>query len=63
MVRIGPSFIAGQGLFATRPLTQGSRIIEYRGEKISKHESARRLARHNNYIFRLNYPTVRPFFP
>ena len=55
MVRIGPSRIDRQGLFATQPIPQGSRIVEYCGEKISKRESARRLAQHNNYIFRLNY--------
>ncbi|MGE3535876.1 MAG: SET domain-containing protein [Candidatus Tectimicrobiota bacterium] len=55
MIRIGPSPIAGQGLFATQLIPQGSRILEYIGEKISKQESARRLAAHNNYIFHLNY--------
>lgn len=55
MVRIGPSPIAGQGLFATQPIPKGTRILEYTGEKISKQESARRLAAYNNYIFHLNY--------
>ena len=55
MIRIGPSAIDRLGLFATQPIGKGRRIIEYRGEKISKQESARRLAQHNNYIFHLNY--------
>jgi uncharacterized protein len=55
MLRIGSSTIDRLGLFATQPIAAGSRIIEYRGEKISKAESARRLAQHNNYIFHLNY--------
>jgi SET domain-containing protein len=55
LVRVGASSIAGQGLFATADIPQGTRIIEYTGEKISKRESLRRLAQGNVYIFQLNY--------
>jgi SET domain-containing protein len=42
-LRIGPSRIAGQGVFAAQEIPQGNRIIYYRGEKISTAESAERL--------------------
>ena len=54
-VWVGKSRIAGQGLFAAEDITQGTRIIEYIGEKISSQESTRRLAAGNAYIFHLNY--------
>lgn len=54
-VRVGPSRIAGQGLFAAQDITPGTRILAYIGEKISAQESARRLAEGNAYIFHLNY--------
>lgn len=54
-VRVGTSPIDRQGLFAATEMPQDTHIVEYRGEKITKCESARRLARHNAYIFRLNY--------
>lgn len=50
-VRVGPSRIAGQGLFAAQEITQGTRILPYIGEKIPKAESTRRLAQGNPYIF------------
>jgi len=53
-VRIHPSPIAGQGLFAAQDIRKGTRIIEYTGEKISKAESTRRLAEGNAYIFEFN---------
>jgi SET domain-containing protein len=52
---VGPSRIAGQGLFAAQDIPQGSRIIAYIGEKISAYESVRRCAAGNAYIFHLNY--------
>ncbi len=55
LVHVGASPIDRQGLFAASAMPQGTRIVEYRGEKISKRESARRLANNNAYIFRLNY--------
>jgi len=55
LVRVGTSPIDRQGLFAPADIPQGTRIIEYLGEKIAKDESARRLANYNTYIFHLNY--------
>lgn len=54
LVRVGTSPIDRQGLFAATDIPPGTRIVEYRGEKISKGESARRLARYNAYIVYLN---------
>jgi len=53
-VRVGTSRIAGQGPFAARDIRQGTSIIQYIGEKISKAESHTRLAQGNAYIFELN---------
>ena len=53
-VRVGPSRIAGQGLFAAQDITKGTRIIQYIGARISKEESARRLAEGNAYLFEFN---------
>jgi len=53
-VRISPSPIAGQGLFAAQDIKKGTDIIRYLGEKITKAESATRLARGNAYIFTFN---------
>jgi len=53
-VWIGKSRIAGQGLFAGQDIKQGTRILPYVGEKISKAESTRRLERGNSYIFSFN---------
>src|SRR5713101_2077128 len=54
-VRVGPSRIAGQGLFAAQDIPKGTRIMQYIGEKISSRERARRLAAGNAYIFYLTY--------
>lgn len=54
LVCIGTSPIDWQGLFAVTGIPRGTRIVEYCGEKISKDESARRLARYNMYIAYLN---------
>lgn len=51
---VGKSRIAGQGLFAAQDIAQGTRILPYIGEKITKDESARRLAQGNVYIFTFN---------
>jgi uncharacterized protein len=53
-VRVGPSRIAGQGLFAGQDIKQGTKIIRYIGEKITHEESERRLAAGNAYIFGLD---------
>lgn len=55
LVRVGTSPIDRQGLFAATDIAQGTRIIAYLGEKITKSASARRLANYNTYIFHLNY--------
>ena len=53
-VRVGPSRIAGQGLFAAQEIKQGTKILRYIGEKIPCEDSERRLAAGNVYIFGLN---------
>lgn len=53
-VRVGPSRIAGQGLFAEQGIRQGTKIMRYIGEKIPQPESDRRLAAGNVYIFGLD---------
>ena len=53
-VRVGPSRIAGQGLFAAQDIKKGTRIIQYIGARIPKAESAERLAQGNAYIFAFN---------
>ena len=54
-VRVAPSRIAGQGLFAAQDITKGMRIMQYIGEKISSRERALRIAAGNPYIFHLTY--------
>jgi len=54
LVRVETSPIDRQGLFAVTDIPPGTRIVEYRGEKISKGESTRRLAQYNAYIVYLN---------
>jgi uncharacterized protein len=53
-VRVGKSRIAGQGLFTAQAINKDTRIIRYRGERISKAESAKRIAEGNVYIFTFN---------
>jgi SET domain-containing protein len=53
-VWVRKSRIAGLGLFAAQHIRQGTRILPYVGEKISKAESTRRLAQGNVYIFTFN---------
>jgi uncharacterized protein len=45
--------IHGQGGFATAAIPKGTRILEYRGERISKAEALRRCEASNEYIFAL----------
>jgi SET domain-containing protein len=40
--RVRASRIHGKGVFATRPIRKGTRIIEYRGERISPEEADKR---------------------
>ena len=53
-VCVGPSRIAGQGLFAAQDIPKGTRIIQYIGARIPKAASAERLAQGNTYIFAFN---------
>ena len=54
LVHLGPSRIHGLGGFAARGIPQGTRVIEYLGERISKSESLRRCEANNEYIFGLS---------
>jgi uncharacterized protein len=53
-VWVQKSRIAGQGLFTLQNIKQGTRIIQYIGEKISRQESNRRITAGNPYIFTFN---------
>ena len=53
------SKIQGRGVFATRKIPEGTRLIEYRGEVISDEEADRRYPffddeRHHTFLFRLD---------
>ena len=48
------STIHGVGAFAGRDICQGTRIIEYVGERITKSESLRRCEKSNEYLFALD---------
>ena len=54
LVRFKGSPIHGTGGFAKAAIRKGTRIVEYRGERISKGESLRRCEQNNEYIFALN---------
>ncbi len=54
LICIRPSPIHGLGGFAATAIPQGSRIIEYTGDKITKAESLERCRRPNEFIFYLN---------
>jgi len=51
---VGKSRIAGKGLFTAQEIKKETRILQYIGEKITKAESAKRLAQGNAYIFAFN---------
>lgn len=44
-IRAGNSGIHGRGVYARRPIPDGARVLEYRGERITKAESRRRETR------------------
>jgi SET domain-containing protein len=48
------SAIHGTGAFARVPISQGTAVIEYVGQRISKDESLQRCEQNNEYIFALN---------
>jgi SET domain-containing protein len=50
-VWVGKSTIAGQGVFTAQDIKKDTRILQYVGERISKQESAKRIAEGNVYIF------------
>ncbi|MBX3175172.1 MAG: SET domain-containing protein-lysine N-methyltransferase [Gemmatimonadaceae bacterium] len=57
------SAIAGRGAFATRPIKQGERIIEYTGERITHEEADRRyddesMDEHHTFLFTVSNRTV-----
>jgi SET domain-containing protein len=53
-IEIRRSRIHGRGLFARRDIPAGSRLIQYVGRRIPKHESAELCLKQNAYIFTLN---------
>jgi uncharacterized protein len=53
-LELKPSAIHGQGGFATAPISKGTRVIEYVGERITKSESIRRCQEGNPFIFHLD---------
>src|SRR3954454_6821793 len=53
LVAFRKSNIHGLGGFSKFRLAKGTRILEYLGQKIDKHESARRCEANNVYIFSL----------
>jgi SET domain-containing protein len=54
LVRAGPSPIHDRGLFARWEIPAGTAIVEYVGEKITKHESLARCEEGNHCIFALD---------
>jgi uncharacterized protein len=53
-IRFSRSRIHGLGGFARTAIAKATRLIEYVGEKIDKHESLRRCQGNNEYIFTLD---------
>jgi hypothetical protein len=54
LVKFKSSPIHGTGGFAKTPIRNGTHIIEYLGERISKGESLRRCEQNNEFIFALS---------
>jgi SET domain-containing protein len=57
------SDIHGRGVFAARRIRKGTRIVEYKGERISNDEADRRyddtrMKRHHTFLFTLDKDTV-----
>ena len=57
------SYIHGRGVFAARRIRKGTRIVEYRGERISNSEADRRyddtrMKRHHTFLLTLDKKTV-----
>ena len=63
LYEIRRSRIQGRGVFATKRIRRGQRIIEYQGERISNAEADRRyddasMRRHHTFLFTLNKNSV-----
>jgi SET domain-containing protein len=61
--RVRRSAIHGTGVFATRPIRAGTRIVEYRGERVSHAQADRRYADrdpadNHTFLFTLDAHTV-----
>ncbi len=61
--RVRRSAIHGTGVFATRPIRQGTRIVEYLGERVSHEEADRRyadrdVADNHTFLFTVDEQTV-----
>lgn len=54
LIRFASSSIHGTGAFAAQHIAQGTRIIEYLGERISKSESLARCEAGNHFIFEIS---------
>lgn len=57
------SRIHGRGVFAARRIRKGTRIVEYRGERVGNDEADRRydedkMKRHHTFLFTLDRKTV-----
>lgn len=53
-LRVAPSGIHRWGVFAEEFISKGRKVIEYTGERISRHETKRRSEREHNYLFSLD---------
>jgi SET domain-containing protein len=51
LFEVGPSRIHGTGVFARVDIPEGTRVIEYVGERLDKDESLRRRQENNFFIF------------
>jgi len=61
--KVAKSPIAGRGVFATRPIKKGTRIIEYVGERITPDEADRRydddqMETHHTFLFIVDDETI-----
>jgi SET domain-containing protein len=63
LIEVRPSPIAGLGVFATRRIRKGTRIMEYVGERVSAEEADGRydddaMAQHHTFLFAVDDDTV-----
>ena len=62
-IEVRRSKIQGRGVFATRRIRKGQRIVEYAGERVTPDEGERRyvegdMSRHHTFLFTLDENTV-----